>query len=140
MDVFDQIISGATPAEVILRTDKFIAFLDVRPVFPGHTLVCPIDHHETLYDLPAELYAEMLVAARRIGLAQQAALGADGTLLVNNNVVSQSVPHYHLHVIPRRRKDGLRGFLWPRTRPTVDELRTVGDQLRAALTDEEPDE
>ena len=90
MDVFDQIISGATPAEVILRTDRFIAFLDVRPVFPGHTLVCPLDHYETLYDLPVELYAELLIAARRIGLAQQAALGADGTLLVNNNVVSQS--------------------------------------------------
>lgn len=138
MDVFDQIISGAIPAEVILRTDRLIAFLDVRPVFPGHTLICPVEHYETLYDLPEAIYTDLLLTARRIGCAQQSALGAEGTLLVNNNVVSQSVPHFHLHVIPRRRKDGLRGFLWPRTRPSVDELRTVGDQLRAALTVEEP--
>ena len=133
----NQIIAGELPAEVILRTDTVIAFLDARPLFPGHTLICPIAHHETIYDLPEDLYFDLLAAARRVGLAQKAALGADGTFLANNNVVSQSVPHFHLHVVPRRRKDGLRGFFWPRARPSAHELRTVGDQLRAALTDEE---
>ena len=137
MDVFDQIIAGELPAEIILRTDTVIAFLDARPLFPGHTLICPIAHHETIYDLPEDLYFDLLAAARRVGLAQKAALGAGGTFLANNNVVSQAVPHFHLHVVPRRRKDGLRGFFWPRARPSAHELRTVGDQLRAALTDEE---
>jgi len=133
VDVFDRIIAGELPAEVILRTDTVIAFLDARPLFPGHTLICPIDHHETLYDLPEDLYVDLLAAARRVGLAQLTALGADGTFLANNNVVSQSVPHFHLHVVPRRRKDGIRGFFWPRTRPSAYELHTVADSLRAAL-------
>ena len=102
MDVFDQIIAGELPAEIILRTDTVIAFLDARPLFPGHTLICPIAHHETIYDLPEDLYFDLLAAARRVGLAQKAALGAHGTFLANNNVVSQSVPHFHLHVVPRR--------------------------------------
>ena len=78
MDVFDQIIAGELPAEIILRTDTVIAFLDARPLFPGHTLICPIAHHETIYDLPEDLYFDLLAAARRVGLAQKAALGADG--------------------------------------------------------------
>ena len=133
MDVFDQIIAGELPAEVILRTDRVIAFLDSHPLFPGHTLVCPIEHHETLYDLPEDLYPEILRTARLVALAQRAVLGAEGTFIGQNNIVSQSVPHFHLHVVPRRKGDGLRGFFWPRSRPSVEQLRIVGDQLRTAL-------
>lgn len=138
VDVFDQIIVGALPAEVVWRSDRVIAFLDARPLFPGHTLVCPVEHHEALYDLPQDLYTDILAVARRVALAQRQVLGAEGTFLGNNNVISQSVPHFHLHVVPRRKGDGLRGFFWPRTRPTADELRAVADQLRAALTEEHP--
>lgn len=134
MDIFCQIIAGSQPAEVIMRTERTIAFLDVRPLFAGHTLVCPIEHFETLYDLPADLSAELLTTTRTIGLAQQTALDAQGTFVANNNVISQSVPHFHLHVVPRSKGDGLKGFFWPRTRPSAAELRIVGDQLRAALT------
>lgn len=134
MDVFCQIIAGQQPAEVILRTDHTIAFLDMRPLFAGHTLVCPIEHFETLYDLPEDLYRELLTTARTIGLAQKSALGAQGTFVANNNVISQSVPHFHLHVVPRSKGDGLRGFFWPRTRPSAAELRIVGEKLRAALS------
>ncbi len=133
MDVFDQIIAGRLPAEVILRTDRVVAFLDARPLFPGHTLVCPVEHFETLYDLPDDHYAEILTAARTVGLAQQAALGAQGTFIANNNVVSQSVPHFHLHVVPRSKGDGLRGFFWPRTRPSSEQLHAVAELLRAEL-------
>ena len=134
MDIFCQIIAGSQPAEVIMRTERTIAFLDVRPLFAGHTLVCPIEHFETLYDLPADLSAELLTTTRTIGLAQQTALDAQGTFVANNNVISQSVPHFHLHVVPRSKGDGLKGFFWPRTRPSAADLRIVGDQLRAALT------
>ena len=134
MDIFCQIIAGSQPAEVIMRTERTIAFLDVRPLFAGHALVCPIEHFETLYELPADLSAELLSTTRAIGLAQRAALDAQGTFVANNNVISQSVPHFHLHVVPRSKGDGLKGFFWPRTRPSAAELRIVGDQLRAALT------
>lgn len=134
VDVFDQIIAGELPAEIILRTDRVIAFLDTRPLFPGHALVCPVDHFETLFDLPEDHYTEILAAARTIGLAQRSALGAQGTFIANNNVVSQSVPHFHLHVVPRSKGDGLKGFFWPRTRPSSDQLHSTAQLLRAELT------
>lgn len=137
MDVFDQIIAGELEAEVLLRSERVIAFLDARPLFPGHTLVCPVEHHETLYDLPEDLFTEILATARRVALAQREALGAEGTFVANNNIVSQSVPHFHLHVVPRRKGDGLRGFFWPRTRPSADQMRIVADQLRTTLTSQE---
>ncbi len=135
MDPFCQIIAGDLDAEVIVRTDTVIAFLDAHPLFPGHTLVCPVAHHENLYDLPDDLASEIMATARTIALAQREVLGAEGTFLGNNNVISQSVPHFHLHVVPRRKGDGLKGFFWPRSRPTADQLRTVADLLRNALTD-----
>nr|WP_167166223.1 HIT family protein [Brooklawnia cerclae] len=136
VDVFDQIVAGDVPAEVIARNDRAIAFLDTRPLFPGHALVCPVDHYETFYDLPADLYAAICSLARRVALAQRDALDAEGTFLGNNNIVSQSVPHFHLHVVPRHRGDGLRGFFWPRTRPSSDELHAVGDRLRAVIEEQ----
>ncbi|WIY81404.1 HIT family protein [Propionimicrobium sp. PCR01-08-3] len=134
MDVFDKIIAGTEPAEIILRTDRLIAFLDTHPLFPGHTLVCPTEHFETLYELPDDHFTELLAAARTIALAQKKVLNAQGTFIANNNVVSQSVPHFHLHVVPRSKGDGLRGFFWPRSRPSAEQLRAVGDLLRAELS------
>lgn len=134
VDVFDKIIAGTEPAEIILRTDRLIAFLDTHPLFPGHTLVCPTEHFETLYELPDDHFTELLAAARTIALAQKKVLNAQGTFIANNNVVSQSVPHFHLHVVPRSKGDGLRGFFWPRSRPSAEQLRAVGDLLRAELS------
>ena len=138
MDVFDQIIAGQLPAEVIWRTERLIAFLDAQPLFAGHTLVCPVEHYETLYELPEDYYTEILAAARTIALAQKAALGAQGTFIAANNVISQSVPHFHLHVVPRSKGDGLKGFFWPRSRPSADQLHAVAEQLRAELAGAKP--
>ena len=103
------------PATIVDESEGTVAFLDHRPLFPGHTLVVPRRHVETLRDLPPELIAPFFAEVQRIAVAVQDGLGAQGTLVVENNVVSQSVPHLHVHVVPRTRKDGLRGFFWPRT-------------------------
>ena len=100
----------------MLDEPELVGFLDVRPVFEGHTLVVPRQHVSTIGELPAGLLGPLLDAGRRVAAAQRTALGADGTLFLLNDVVSQSVPHVHLHLVPRRRRDGLRGFLWPRIR------------------------
>ena len=132
--VFDAIIEGSVPAEVILDDGDLVAFLDHRPVFPGHALVVPRRHLPTLADLPEELLGPLLAAGRRVADAQRAVLGNPGTWMSVNDVVSQSVPHVHLHVVPRRPRDGLRGFFWPRT-PYADagDAATVAAALRAAL-------
>ena len=114
--VFCAIVAGATPAHIVAGDDDTLAFLDVRPVFPGHVLLVPRDHYDTLGDLPPALVAPLFAAAQRLALAVQAGMEADGTFVAINNTVSQSVPHLHVHVVPRRRKDGLRGFFWPRQR------------------------
>lgn len=113
---FDRIIAGDAPADLVLDEADLVAFLDARPVFPGHTLVVPRRHYPTVSDMPGELSAAMWAAGARVASAQREALGCDGTFFGLNDVVSQSVPHVHLHVIPRRFKDGLRGFFWPRGR------------------------
>ena len=100
----------------MLETDAVVAFLDHRPLFPGHCLVIPREHVETLGDLPSPLTAPLFDAAAAVARALEAGLGADGTFVAINNRVSQSVPHLHVHVVPRRRGDGLRGFFWPRGR------------------------
>lgn len=114
-----------------------LGFLDVRPVFPGHVLLVPRDHHETLPDLPPELVEPLFTRAQRLAVAVPAAVGATGSFVAMNNVVSQSVPHLHVHVVPRRPKDGLRGFFWPRTKYDSDEqmaetASTIRDQLRGS--------
>ena len=114
--VFCSIVAGATSAHVALDEPETLAFLDTRPVFKGHVLVVPRAHHETLADLPPALLPVLFGAVQRLSAAVPAALDAAGTFVCANNVVSQSVPHLHVHVIPRRFRDGLRGFLWPRTR------------------------
>lgn len=134
MCVFCQIIAGELRAHVVLDEELTLGFLDVRPLFPGHTLLVPKEHHETLSDLPPGLVEPYFQTAQRLGRAVESATDADGSLLVMNNKVSQSVPHLHLHLVPRRFHDGLRGFLWPR-KPYPDEAsaRVVADSIRAAL-------
>ena len=117
---FCQIIAGEIPAHFVLDTDDVVAFLDHRPLFPGHTLVLPRDHVETLADLPEELVGPFFRQVQRVEAAVRTAMEAEGSFVAENNVVSQSVPHLHVHVVPRRRKDGLRGFFWPRTRYASD--------------------
>ena len=114
--VFCSIIAGETEASVVLDEPDFLGFLDVRPVFKGHVLLVPRDHVVTLPDLPAPLRDGYLEAAQRLATAMVDGLGAQGSFVAVNNVVSQSVPHLHLHVVPRTKGDGLRGFFWPRTK------------------------
>ncbi|GAB2808652.1 hypothetical protein GCM10022221_02480 [Actinocorallia aurea] len=114
--VFCQIIAGEVPAHIVLDVPEGVAFLDARPVFKGHTLVVPRAHHETLTDLPVDEVAPFFGLVRRLAGAVETGLGAAGTFVAMNNRVSQSVPHLHAHVVPRNRKDGLRGFFWPRQR------------------------
>jgi histidine triad (HIT) family protein len=113
---FCAIARGEVAAEIVAETEHTVAFLDRAPLFRGHTLVAPRPHFETLRDLPDDLVAPFFAEVRRVAIAVQDGLGADGTFVAHNNVVSQSVPHLHVHVVPRRRKDGLRGFFWPRVR------------------------
>jgi len=119
--LFCAIAAGQVPAHVVLEDDDHVAFLDVRPVFPGHVLVVPRAHHETLPDLPAGQVGPLFERVRQVAAALPVALEATGTFVGINNVVSQSVPHLHVHVVPRRPKDGLRGFFWPRQRYDSDE-------------------
>jgi histidine triad (HIT) family protein len=132
--VFCAIIRGEGAAEIILETGALIAFLDIRPLFRGHTLLVPKAHLRLLSDLPASLAAEFLVTAQRLERAVEDGLGAAGSMILVNNVVSQSVPHLHLHVIPRNPKDGLRFWLGPR-HPYDEEHPAAGyaAKIRAAL-------
>jgi histidine triad (HIT) family protein len=132
--VFCEVVSGATPAHVVLDEPDVVAFLDARPVFPGHVLVVPRAHHETLSDLPAALRDAVFAVVSRTTTAVMAGLGADGAFVASNQVVSQSVPHLHVHVVPRRRKDGLRGFFWPRHMYASDEeAASYAQRVAAAL-------
>jgi histidine triad (HIT) family protein len=119
--MFCDIASGKLPAHVVLADDVTVGFLDARPVFKGHVLVVPRQHIVTLADLPAELIGPYFTAVQRVSAGLPRALGAQGTFVGINNVVSQSVPHLHAHVVPRTKGDGLRGFFWPRHRYDSDE-------------------
>jgi histidine triad (HIT) family protein len=126
-------VAGDTAAHVVASDGATIAFLDTRPVFPGHVLLVPRDHYETLTDLPPTLVAPLFDAAQRLARAVEAGMDAHGTFVAMNNRVSQSVPHLHVHVVPRRRKDGLRGFFWPRQRyASEEEMAEVAARIRAA--------
>ena len=131
---FCQIIAGEIPAHFVLDTDDVVAFLDHRPLFPGHTLVLPRDHVETLADLPEDRVGPFFRQVQRVEAAVRTAMEAEGSFVAENNVVSQSVPHLHVHVVPRRRKDGLRGFFWPRTRYASDaEMAVVAARITEQL-------
>lgn len=128
--VFCRIVAGEEPAHVVLDDDVVTAFLDARPLFAGHTLVAPKAHHETLADLPPDLVGPLFVRARALSAAMEGPLGAKGSFVALNNRVSQSVPHLHVHVVPRTKGDGLRGFFWPRTKYRPGEAEAVAEQLR----------
>ncbi len=132
--LFCQIIRGALPATVILETGRLLAFLDHRPLFQGHTLLVPKEHVRLLSDVPADLAAEFLTTTQRLETAIEDGLGVSGTMILVNNVVSQSIPHLHLHVIPREFKDGLRFWLGPR-HPYTDTspAEAYAEKIRAAL-------
>ena len=133
---FCAIVAGELAAHVVLDSPDVVAFLDTRPVFKGHTLVVPRGHVDTLMDLPARLMAPLLREVQRIACAAEAGLGAGGSFVAVNNRVSQTVPHLHVHVVPRTKGDGLRGFFWPRTKyASDDEARDYAERLRAALPD-----
>ena len=132
--LFCAIVSGLQPAHRVLETDDVVGFLDVRPVFKGHVLLVPREHHETLADLPLRLLAPLFEQVQRTSAAVVSVLQAHGSFVAVNNTVSQSVPHVHVHVVPRRRKDGLRGFFWPRMRYADDkEADSYAGRLRDAL-------
>ena len=132
-DVICQIVSGDLDAAVVAREDEMIAFLDHRPVFKGHVLVAPTRHVETLLTLPSNLMIPLLTMAQRVAFAIGAALGAQGTFVAINNVVSQSIPHLHIHVVPRTKGDGLRGFFWPRTHYSASEIEKYAQMISEAL-------
>ncbi len=134
MCTFCDIAAGKVEAHAVYDDDSVVAFLDHRPVLPGHVLVAPRTHHETLADLPSVELPHFFEVVQMIAARLPDALDAVGTFVAMNNKVSQSVPHLHCHVVPRRPKDGLRGFFWPRTRYADDaEMAEVASRIQAAL-------
>ena len=132
--LFCRIVSGEIPATLVYVDKNAIAFLDHRPLFHGHTLLVPRDHIETLVDLPQELIGPFFKAAQSLAQGVEYAMKAEGTFVAMNNRVSQSVPHLHVHIVPRRRKDGLKGFFWPRTKyKDEEEMKAVAKEIAGAL-------
>lgn len=131
---FCRIVAGEAEAEVIWRSEDAVGFLDHRPLFPGHVLLIPTQHIATLADLPGPQVGPLFQIAQRLERAVEAALNADGTFIAINNKVSQSVPHLHIHLVPRRKGDGLKGFFWPRRGYESEEhLRETAARIRAAI-------
>ena len=131
--LFCRMVAGTEPAHVVLDEPDAFAFLDFRPVFKGHVLVIPREHHVTLPDLPSDQLQPFFAQVQRIAAVLPEALDAHGTFVAMNNVVSQTVHHLHAHVVPRRRKDGLRGFFWPRQKYDDGEAPAVADRISRAL-------
>ena len=132
--LFCAIAAGEASAEVVLETPEVVAFLDHRPLFKGHTLVVPRAHVVTLLDLDGALRDEIFRRVQEVTAAVQEAAESAGSFVAMNNVVSQSVPHFHVHVVPRNRKDGLRGFFWPRQRYDDDaDAAQWAEAIRVAL-------
>ena len=133
--VFCRIVAGSEAARV-LEDEDCIGFLDRRPVFLGHTLIVPRGHHSTLQDVPAPLLGRLFTDVQLVTEAVERALGADGAWIAVNNKVSQSVPHVHVHVVPRRSGDGLKGFFWPRQRYASDaQMQETAISLRKAVAE-----
>lgn len=132
--VFCRIVAGELPAAMVVSEPDFYAFLDTRPVFKGHVLLVPRLHFETLPELPAEFRDGFLAIAQRLSSAVVEGLGAQGSFVAMNNTVSQSVPHLHMHVVPRTKGDGLRGFFWPRTKYDDGEAESYAQRLRATMS------
>jgi histidine triad (HIT) family protein len=130
--IFCQIANEKTDAKIIFQDNETLAFLDHRPLFPGHVLLIPREHLETLADVPAGLLSRLTSEARLLALAMEQALGAEGSFVAINNRVSQSVPHLHIHVVPRKKGDGLKGFFWPRQKYRDDQHM---EEVRAKLAE-----
>ena len=134
MCLFCDIEAGRVPGHLVMETPDCVAFLDIRPIFPGHVLLIPRTHYETIDDLPEELIQPLFAAAQKLARAVVAATDAHGTFVAMNNRVSQSVPHLHVHVVPRRFKDGLRGFFWPRRKYESDEaMASMAASIRSQV-------
>ncbi len=132
--IFCRIAAREIPAEVIYEDANCLAFLDIDPLFPGHTLLVPKHHSETLADLPTAQVAPLFENAQKLTRAIESALEAEGSFLGINNRISQSVPHLHIHIVPRRKKDGLKGFFWPRRKYENDtHLSETAEKIRHQL-------
>jgi histidine triad (HIT) family protein len=132
---FCAIVAGQERSHIVYEDEGAIAFLDIRPLFPGHTLLVPRAHFVTLPELPPDLVAPFFSAAQLLARAIPEAMGKPGSFVAMNNVVSQSVPHLHVHVVPRKPKDGLRGFFWPRGKyEGEEEMGAVAETVRTAIT------
>lgn len=132
--VFCSIIEGSSDAAEVFRDETVVMFLDTRPLFHGHTLVVPIEHHERLADLPPDDIDGLFRRVQVLSGVMQEPFGSEGSFVAMNNIVSQSVPHLHVHVVPRRKGDGLKGFFWPRTRyDDDDQMGTVAARLALAF-------
>jgi histidine triad (HIT) family protein len=131
---FCAIVGGSEHGHVVFEDDVSLAFLDHRPLFAGHSLLVPREHLETIWDASDELLARLFANAKLLSAAVRDAMAAKGAFVAVNNVVSQSVPHLHVHVVPRNPKDGLRGFFWPRTKYEDEgHMRAAAEKVRAAL-------
>jgi histidine triad (HIT) family protein len=132
--LFCRIVSGEAQAAVVYEDQNSLAFLDIRPLFLGHVLVVPRTHYETLSDLPADQVETLFQTVRLLSQAVESGMDAEGSFVAMNNRISQSVPHLHVHVVPRRKKDGLKGFFWPRTKyKSETEMIEVRDLITSAL-------
>jgi histidine triad (HIT) family protein len=132
--LFCEIAAGRVAAEIVWRAEGAVAFLDHRPLFPGHVLLIPERHVDTLADLPALHVGPFFQAVQKLERAVESAMGAEGTFIAVNNHVSQSVPHLHVHIVPRSKGDGLKGFFWPRRGYESEEhLRGTAQKIRDAL-------
>ena len=133
--LFCKIAQGATPAPKIFEDENTLAFLDHRPLFPGHCLLIPKNHLETLDDLPSALIGPFFSNVQLLATAIERSMNAQGTFVALNNRISQSVPHFHVHIVPRRKGDGLKGFFWPRSKYKSDEeIAEVVSAIRAAIS------
>ena len=136
---FCKIASGSTPSYSVFKDSTSFAFLDRRPVFEGHCLLIPVNHYETLSDLPLDLVEPLFTNAKLIASAVQEGMKAEGTFVAINNRISQSVPHLHIHIVPRRHGDGLRGFFWPRhAYSTEQEALVARDAIVSAISRTRP--
>jgi histidine triad (HIT) family protein len=132
--IFCKVVSKELSATSVLEDELTMAFLDHRPLFHGHCLLVPKQHYETLSDLPSRLIKPLFENAQLLVRAVEAAMEAQGTFVAMNNRVSQSVPHLHIHIVPRRKGDGLKGFFWPRTKyGSQTEIEQVKDLIQAEL-------
>src|SRR5947209_496315 len=134
--IFCKILSKTIEAPIVFEDEHALVFLDHRPLFPGHCLIIPKTHLETIQDLPDDVLAPLFSTARMLAVAMESGLRSDGTFVAANNRVSQSVAHFHIHVVPRRKGDGLKGFFWPRRKyKDEDEVKSVLAALQSAIAE-----